>query len=53
MTDISFLCGSIELGVSAGMGFKSNVYLSVYARPPHHPLSQARLDDANHLQSTV
>ena len=43
MTDISFLCGSIQVGVAAGLGFKSPVYLSVVARYPDRYFSQGNL----------
>jgi len=36
-TDIGFTCGTQVLGIHAGMGYKSPVYLGIVQYPPSHP----------------
>ena len=43
LTDMSFFCGTIQVGIAAGTGFKSPVYLSVVARYPDHALFRSNL----------
>jgi len=37
LTDVYFTCGTQQLAVSAGKGFKSPVYLGIINYPPSHP----------------